>query len=62
MSDGNRKLGRPGTFTWNQSESELWPEPTSERIWQGEPHEAQAITVDVSALFPVAQAGDQEKA
>lgn len=54
MSDENRTLGRSGTFKWTQDEAR--PEPaSSETIWQGEPHEAHAITVDVSALFPVAQ-------
>lgn len=56
MSDKNRTLtlGRLGIFRWRQDEGQPGSAP-SEIIWQGEPHEAQAITVDVSALFPAAQ-------
>ena len=44
-------LGRQGVFRWSPGEEH--PEPVREGDqWQGEPHEACAITVDVGPLAP----------
>lgn len=52
-------LGRSGTFKWAPAQQEIQDgiqQSGTLVMWQGEPHEACAITVDVGLVYPVVKA------
>lgn len=56
-------LGRQGTFKWAPTDQEIKDgvqQSGTLVMWQGEPHEACAITVDVGQVFPATADGDDE--
>lgn len=58
-------LGRQGTFKWAPNQQEIKDgiqQSGTLCMWQGEPHEACAITVDVGQVYPVTAEGDEHPA